>query len=80
MVRDHSHRDARNLDPFALQRLCDGVNHILRSGTGTAAFTLTTTGAEALSIVTATRSGTRDSDEILFYLLDKDENVITTAA
>ncbi|MFH1613961.1 MAG: CARDB domain-containing protein, partial [Planctomycetota bacterium] len=50
----------------------------IRGGSGEVRFTLENTGEEAIEIVTAKNGGTAPSDEITFYLLDEDENILTS--
>jgi hypothetical protein len=49
-----------------------------RGGSGSVRFTLENTGQAEIEIITAKNSGSLSSDEITYYLLDEDENVIST--
>ncbi|MFH1147689.1 MAG: FlgD immunoglobulin-like domain containing protein, partial [Pseudomonadota bacterium] len=49
-----------------------------RGGSGKVQFILRNTGEEEIEIVTATGTGTSGSDEIIYYLLDPDENVLAS--
>jgi RHS repeat-associated protein len=49
-----------------------------RGGSGSVRFTLENTGQAVIEITTAKNSGNLPSDEITYYLLDTDENVIST--
>ena len=49
-----------------------------RAGAGQVQFVLENTGQEQIEIVTAKNSGNAVSDEITFYLLDEDDNVLST--
>ncbi|MCK4542700.1 MAG: RHS domain-containing protein [Spirochaetales bacterium] len=51
-----------------------------RGGSGKICFTLENTGKEEIEIVTAKNSGSSASDQITYYLLDEDGNVITSKA
>ncbi len=51
-----------------------------RGAAGTVRFTVENTGAEEIEIVTAKNSGNAASDQLFFYLLDADDNVIATKA
>lgn len=50
----------------------------VRGGAGTVRFTVENTGEEEIEIVTATGSGSSPSNEITFYLLDPDGNVLSS--
>jgi len=50
----------------------------VRGGAGTVRFTLENTGEEEIEIVTTTGSGSSPSNEITFYLLDPDGNVLSS--
>jgi len=52
----------------------------VRGGQGKVQFRLENTGEAEIEIVTATASGSSASDEIAFYLLDQDGNVLSTKA
>ena len=62
---------------LVLQVLTDAFT---RGGTGEVRFALTNTGDSAIEIVTARSTGKAASDEITFYLLDADDNVLSVAA
>ncbi|MCG6905686.1 MAG: right-handed parallel beta-helix repeat-containing protein, partial [Desulfobacteraceae bacterium] len=62
---------------LVLQVLTDAFT---RGGTGEVRFALTNTGDYAIEIVTARSTGKAASDEITFYLLDADDNVLSVAA
>ncbi|HSM75334.1 MAG TPA: Ig-like domain-containing protein, partial [Desulfobacterales bacterium] len=62
---------------LVLQVLSDAFT---RGGTGQVRFALTNTGDAAIEIVTARSIGRAASDEITFYLLDADDNVLSVAA
>ena len=64
-------------DKLLLQILNDPFT---RGGLGKAWFTLENTGEEEIEIVTATGSGASASNEITFYLLDSDGNVLSSKA
>jgi len=49
-----------------------------RGGTGKIWFTLENTGEEEIEILTAKNSGNAASDEVTFYLVDQDDNVLST--
>jgi RHS repeat-associated protein len=51
---------------------------LVRGGVGKVRFTLENTGEEEIEITLATQSGQSASNEVAFYLLDKDENVLST--
>ena len=51
-----------------------------RGAGGTVRFTVENTGEEEIEIVTARNSGSAASDQLYFYLLDEDDNVIATKA
>lgn len=53
---------------------------LLRGGTGKVRFTLENTGQEEIEIVTATGAGASASNEVTFYLLDPDGNVLSSRA
>ncbi|MEW5801617.1 MAG: Ig-like domain-containing protein [bacterium] len=52
----------------------------VRGGSGRVRFTLENTSETEIEIVTATNSGTAASNEIKFYLLDPDRNILSVAA
>ena len=64
-------------DKLVLQILNDPFT---RGGFGRAWFTLENTGEEEIEVVMATGSGASASNEITFYLLDRDGNVLTSKA
>ncbi len=51
-----------------------------RGATGSVRFTLENSGEADIEITCAQNSGNADSNEIIWYLLDQDENVIATKA
>ena len=51
-----------------------------RGAGGTVRFTVENTGAEEIEVVTAKNSGSAASDQVNFYLLDEDDNVVATKA
>ncbi|MDZ7599723.1 MAG: hypothetical protein U5J82_15910 [Desulfobacterales bacterium] len=62
---------------LVLQILNDALT---RGGAGQVRFALSNTGDAAIEIVTARSAGKAASDEITFYLLDADDNVLSAAA
>lgn len=51
----------------------------LRGGTGRVRFTLENPGEEPIEMITARNSGNNPSDEMTFFLLDGEENILSTA-
>ena len=51
-----------------------------RGGSGSVRFTLENTGEAEIEITTATNNGASSSNQIIFYLLDADGNVLSTKA
>ncbi|MEX1347818.1 MAG: right-handed parallel beta-helix repeat-containing protein, partial [Desulfobacterales bacterium] len=51
-----------------------------RAASGRVRFTLENTGEADIEIITARNSGTSPSDQIIFYLVDEDDNVLTSKA
>jgi RHS repeat-associated protein len=51
---------------------------LVRGGVGKVRFTLENTGEEEIEITLAGGNGQSASNEVIFYLLDKDENVLST--
>ncbi|HUT69838.1 MAG TPA: Calx-beta domain-containing protein [Desulfatiglandales bacterium] len=49
-----------------------------RGGTGSVRFTLENTGGEEIEIITARNSGSSPSDEVVYYLVDENDNVLST--
>ncbi|MCP4685472.1 MAG: hypothetical protein GY867_08480, partial [bacterium] len=50
-----------------------------KGATGTVRFTLENTGEEEIEILSATNSGNSSSSQITWYVMDEDDNIITTA-